>query len=219
MKSKTILLLTCIALTSALCFAGKQFMKPVALAASSYPAHDSHPNEKLSVAVDPYDMPDKAQAFSTPYQEMGYLPVFFVITNDSDEVISLGNMKAQLLTRNRTKLFPATNDDLYRRLSRPAQASNVPNPLPLPRKRVKGGVSKKQLDEMDAAQFAARAVEPHTTHSGFLFFDITGISTPLAGATFFLTGVTDGTGHEFMYFEIPLEKYLSAPATPPAAKP
>ena len=34
---------------------------------------------------------------------------------------------------------------------------------------------------------------------------------PLAGAHFYLTGVRDAKGNELMYFEIPLEKYLSAP--------
>jgi hypothetical protein len=45
-----------------------------------------------------------------------------------------------------------------------------------------------------------------------MFFDVSGISTPLAGANFYLTGVRDSKGNELMYFEIPLEKYLSAPS-------
>ena len=58
----------------------------------------------------------------------------------------------------------------------------------------------------------AKAVEPHSTQVGFLFFDVSGISVPLAGAHFYLTGVRDARGNELMYFEVPLEKYLSAPA-------
>jgi len=73
-------------------------------------------------------------------------------------------------------------------------------------------VSKEALDEMQNSQFAAKAIEPHSTQSGFLFFDVTGISTPLAGATFYLNGVRDAKGNELLYFEVPLEKYLSAPA-------
>ena len=67
------------------------------------------------------------------------------------------------------------------------------------------------MDEIDSAQFAARAVEPHTTQSGFLFFDVSGMTTPLAGAHIDVTGVTDAKGNELMYFEIPMEKYLDAP--------
>jgi hypothetical protein len=123
-------------------------------------------------------------------------------------------MSVQFVTVNHSKISPATADDLYRRLSHPSQ-SNVPSPLPIPRKKVKGAVSQKTLDEIDAAQFQAKAVEPHTTQSGFLFFDVEDISTPLAGANLYLTGVRDGSGHELMYFEIPMEKYLSAPQSKP----
>jgi hypothetical protein len=72
-------------------------------------------------------------------------------------------------------------------------------------------VNKKTWDELERAQFAAKAVEPHSTVRGFLFFDVMDISNPLAGADFFLMGVRDARGTELMYFEIPLEKYLSAP--------
>jgi hypothetical protein len=78
-------------------------------------------------------------------------------------------------------------------------------PLPFPTKTVKGGVSPKQLEEIQRAQFGARAVEPHTTQAGFLFFDVSGISNPVAGARFYLTGVRDSKGDEIMYFEIPLD--------------
>ena len=37
-------------------------------------------------------------------------------------------------------------------------------------------------------------------------------TAPLAGANFYLTGVRDAKGTELMYFEIPLEKYLTAPS-------
>ena len=67
------------------------------------------------------------------------------------------------------------------------------------------------MDEIDRAQFSAKAVEPHSTARGFLFFDVQGISNPLAGASFYLMGVRDAKDNELMYFEIPLEKYLSAP--------
>jgi hypothetical protein len=203
---------------SVICFAGKSFVKPVASSARTYPAHDEHPTEHVAVAADPYDMADKAAIFSVKYQEQGYLPVFLIVSNDGNQPISLTDMTAQLVTVNRTKLAPATTDDLYRRLSRPAR-SDVPSPLPFPRKKVKGAVSQQALDEINAAQFSAKAVEPHTTQSGFIFFDIAGISTPLAGANFYLNRVRDASGNELMYFEIPMEKYLSAPSSRPAVNP
>jgi len=195
-----------------LAVAAKEFSMPMAQPARTYPAHDDHTMEKVVVAVDPYDVEDKASIFSVNYRNYGYMPVFFVVTNDGDQPISLVGMKAQLNTKDRSKLFPATTDDLVRRLSHPSR-NDRPNtlPIPLPRKEVKGGVSRKTWDEIEQAQFGAKAVEPHSTARGFLFFDIADISNPLAGANFYLMGVRDAKGTELMYFEIPMEKYLSAP--------
>ncbi len=193
-------------------FAGKEFIMPTAQSARVYPAHDEHPSEKVVVAVDPYDVENKASIFTVNYRNNGYLPVFFVITNDGDQPISLVGMKAQLNTRDRSKLLPASTDDLLRRLSHPARNDHQNTlPIPLPKKEVKGGVNRKTWEEIETAQFAAQAVEPHSTARGFLFFDVTDISHPLAGASFYLMGVNDAKGNELMYFEIPLEKYLSAP--------
>lgn len=191
---------------SAVCLAGKEFVRPVAQAAKMYPAHDSH--DGVTVAIDPYDKAEKRQAFSVDWMEHGYLPVFVVITNDGDEPISFSNMKAQLVTARRTKLMPATVDDLYRRLSNPQRAT-IPSPLPLPGKKIKGSVSKKALDEIDAARFGARGVEPHSTQAGFLFFDISDVSSPLPGSNFFLMGVQNAKGEELMYFEVSVDKYLN----------
>ena len=194
--------------------AAKEFAMPAAQPARTYPAHDDHPMEKVVVAVDPYDVEDKASIFSVNYRNNGYMPVFFVITNDGDQPVSLVNMQAQLNTKDRSKLFPSTTDEVVRRLSHPSRndgATRLPIPIPLPKKEVKGGVSRKTWDEIEQAQFAAKAVEPHSTARGFLFFDIADISNPLAGANFYLMGVQDAKGNELMYFEIPMEKYLSAP--------
>ena len=107
---------------------------------------------------------------------------------------------------------PAVEDDIERRLAKP-NARTRPSPLPIPsRNKVKGGVSMDTREEIQNSMFSARAVEPHSSQSGFLYFDVAGISTPLAGAHFYLTGVRDSNANELMYFEIPLEKYLSAPA-------
>jgi hypothetical protein len=190
---------------SVLALAAKEFVKPAAKAAQTYPAHDAHSSESIAVAVDPYDTPDKAQVFSVKWGEEGFLPIFLVVTNDSDQPMSLAAMRAQLITSRREKLGAASNDDLYRRLSH-ISANRSTYPLPFPRTKVKGAVGKKALDEIDAAQFTAKAVEPHSTQSGFLFFDVSGISSPLAGARFYLTGIRDGKGNELLYFEIPFEK-------------
>ncbi len=179
--------------------------------AKTYPAHDEHPMEKIAVGLDPYDLADKTNIFSVRYSEIGFLPIFVVITNDGDQPVELAGMKAQLVTVSRAKLSPATEEDIARRLARPSANTNR-YPIPFPTKKVKGGLSKQAIEEIQNARFEAKAAEPHSTQSGFLFFDVSGVSVPLAGAHFYLTGVRDAKGNELMYFEIPLEKYLSAPA-------
>jgi len=193
-------------------FASKHFVMPTARPANTYPAHDQHADEKVTVGLDPYDMPGKANIFSVHYNEIGFMPIFVIVTNDGDQPISLANSKAELVTHDRTKIPAATDDDLYRRIAKPIGGVST-NPLPFPKK-PKGSISKEAQDEIQNSQFAARAVEPHSTQSGFMFFDVAGIDTPLAGANFYLTGVHDSKGNELMYFEVPLEKYLSAPEKP-----
>jgi len=190
--------------------ASKNFVKPVARAAFNYPAHDLHRDEKVAIAADPYDTAEKAKIFSIDFAGYGFLPVFFVVTNDGDQPISLAKMEIEVTTGDHSKLTPTSPDDIYRRLSNP-RANTRPNPFPLPRNTVKGTITQKQKDEIESAQFAARAVEPHTTQSGFLFFDVGGISSPLAGATMDITGVADARGRELLFFEIAMDKYLSAP--------
>ena len=191
-------------------FAGKHFVMPSANPAKTYPAHDEHANEGVTVALDPYDMADKASIFSVRYNEVGFVPIFVVITNDGNQPVSLAEVQPELVTHDRTKIPRATEEDIYRRIAH-APGGPSANPLPWPKK-AKGTINPQAQEEVENAQFAARAVEPHTTQSGFMFFDVSGISTPLAGATFYLTGVRDAKGNELMYFEVPLEKYLSAPA-------
>ncbi|MGA7753946.1 MAG: hypothetical protein WCB05_14015 [Candidatus Sulfotelmatobacter sp.] len=200
-----------LSLTSAL-LASKSFVKPEAKAAINYPAHDFHRDEKVAIAADPYDNQEKAKIFSTNFAEHGFMPIFFVVTNDGDQPVSIANMEITLITANHSKLTPVTTDDLYRRLSNP-QSSTRPSPIPLPHK-VKGGLSKKEMDEIESSQFAAKAVEPHTTQSGFLFFDVGGIDSVLRGASIDITGVADAKGTELLYFEIFANKYLDAPRNP-----
>ncbi len=202
----------CCALGVPLLLAAKNFEKPVAKTAINYPAHDFHRDEKVAIAADPYDNPEKAKIFSINFAEHGYMPIFFVVTNDGDQPVSIANMQITVITANHSKLTPLGADDIFRRLSNP-QSSTRPSPLPLPHK-VKGGVSKKEMDEIESSQFAARAVEPHSTQSGFMFFDVGGINSPLKGASIDVTGINDAKGNELMYFEIYVDKYLDAPVNP-----
>lgn len=206
------LALAAVVCATCLCvWASKEFVKPTARPAASYPAHDYHSDEKVTAAADPYDLAEKAQIFTVHWSQEGYLPVFLVITNDGDQPVSLVDMQAQFVTTRRDKISAATNEDLYRRLAHVSTGGTTPLPIPIPKK-PKAAVNKKAQQEIDEAQFSAKAVEPHTTQSGFLFFDVSGISTPEPGAHIYLTGLRNAKGTELLYFEIPLEKYLEAPS-------
>jgi hypothetical protein len=189
----------------------KDFAKPVAHVAQGYPARDNHPEENVAIAVDPYDTAEKAKLFSINFHEHGFLPVFFVVTNDGDQPISIASLEVKLITAQNSKLSPLSSEDIFRRLSNPQANTNSPIPFPIPHKKVKGTISQKEMTEVDSSQFAAKAVEPHGTQSGFLFFDVGGISSPLAGAEIDVTGVNDAKGKELMFFEISMDKYLNAP--------
>jgi len=188
----------------------KTFIRPVAEPAKSYPAHDNHTDEKVAIAADPYDTAQKAKIFTINFAAHGFLPVFFVVSNDGDQPVSIANMQITLVKPDRAKLTPVASDDIYRRLVNVnPQGETRPSPIPIPQKKVKGAITQEERDEVDSSQFAARAVEPHSSQSGFLFFDVAGISAPLAGSSIEITGVDDAKGNELMFFEIPMDNYLN----------
>lgn len=199
----------------------RQFNKPRAFHANTYPARDHHKDEQVSIAADPYDMTDKTRAvFSLDYKAEGILPVHLIISNDGEKPISLRNMNVMLVTKRRAKIAPADEDDIYRRISKQIKRGDEPvlieNPIPMPKKKKKA-VSKAAEDEVTNSQFLARAVEAKSSRDGFFFFDIDGIDNALAGAYLVVTGIADGDGRDLFFFEIPMEKYLSYQPGKPAA--
>src|SRR5271166_980171 len=194
-----------VAFSSGVLWASKEFVAPKAANANTYPSKDAHPNEKVTVAIDVYNTAPKDDIFITHYNEEGILPVLLIVTNDGDQPITLKDMRAQLVTGRRTKLEALEVDDVFRRV---AHIQGSSNPRPVGPIMLPGGTKNKkaqqQYDEIMRAHFAAEAVEPHTTRSGFLFFDIEDVKDPVAGAHIYLTGVRGSDGNELMYFEIPL---------------
>jgi hypothetical protein len=212
MHRRIVLSIAMILACAALLWAAKEFQMPRAENARTYPAHDEHPKEKVTVAADPYDMPDKASIFTAKYNDHDLLPVYVIITNDGDQPVTLMNLDVTMRYRDRSKVAPATEDNILGRITNIKQrGGELPRtyPIPLPKKS-KGGIPKGALDELDQAMFKVKGVEPHATRAGFMFFDVSGLSNPLAGATLYISGIRDSNGNELMYFEIPMEKYLSA---------
>jgi hypothetical protein len=210
-------MLLAILICAVLAFAAKEFVAPEVHPAQTYPAHEEHKNEGVTVAADPYDTPQKAEIFSIRYRDHDLLPIRLIITNDGGEPVTVSDLKVQLITGRNTKISPDSSDDLYRQLAKP-QRNDQPtlSPFPLPRsKKVKGSLKKEALDEIQNAPFRAKAVEPHSTQAGFLFFDVEGVSQPLAGARLYVTGFRNANGGDLMFFEVPLDKYIEAQQSKP----
>jgi len=202
-----VVLTALLAFTSLGAWAFKEFVMPKPGNAATYPSKDSHPNEKVTAAVDLYNTSPKDDIFSTHYVQEGVLPVLLIITNSGDQPISLANMQVQMVTGSRSKLDALDVEDVFRRVAHIKASSTNPGrigPLPVPGGGVKNKKAQEQYQEITNAHFAARLVEPRATHSGFLFFDIEGLKNPIAGSHIYLTGISDNRGSELMYFEIPL---------------
>jgi hypothetical protein len=215
MKPSRLRLLSCVVLlliaASVSAKDKKGFDPPAAYHANSYPARTFDSQEHVTIAADPYDTPDKAAIFAADYASSGLMPVRIIVSNDSDSPIVLNDLKMEMVTNFRDKLVPQRPQDIMRKLARtdtrPDEERQVP--LPIPHRKPKKAVKEQVEDEIERSQFMARAVEPHSSQSGFVFFDIAGIRNPLAGATLYLSGIHNSKGEELLYFEIPMEKYLS----------
>ena len=133
-----------LALTT-LSLAAKRFVMPHPTDATAFPAHDEHPLEKVSIAIDPYDTAQKSSIFNGRYLEHGLLPMLFIVSNSGTQPVVLDGINVQLVLRERSKLSPANEDDLYRRLSRtPQNDSGVSRfPLPIGPRGPKTGVSRR----------------------------------------------------------------------------
>ena len=184
----------------------KGFNPPPAGIAATYPAHETHENEKVTIAVDPFTTSEKASIFKLKYRNYGFLPVRLIITNDGDKPLMLQDLSISLITTRKDKLEPATREDIFRRISRPEKATSRPKvQLPIPVPHDKDPVGKDARIEVEEASFVPVPISPRSTYSGFLFFDVLGLDNPEFGAHLYLTGIKSGT-QELFYFDIPLQQ-------------
>lgn len=191
----------------------KGFSPPPPGRADTYPAHEAHDDEKVTIAIDPFTSPAKAAVFKVKYKEYAFLPIRLIITNDGDQPLMLDSMKIQLVTANKEKLEPVVRDDIFRRISRPEKAASRPKvqlPIPVPHDR--NPISKEARDEVPLAMFSNVPVTPHSTNSGFLFFDILGLREPEEQAHLYISGIRTGSKQLF-YFDILLQRLA-----PPSSK-
>ena len=163
---------------------------PVQLA-SAFAAVEVHADEQVSIAVEPYDTKEKASIFRVDYLSHDVMPVRLIVTNLGDKPISLRDER--LMTR------------------KERQGGKIPLPTPLPPIHTKAKGSNKEIEaDFNTFEYSALAVEPHTTRAGFLFYDVSGLSHPLVGASLYLRKLRNADGNELFSFEIPFNKYLKS---------
>jgi hypothetical protein len=203
---KALRIVVSVALLTTLLFSEKHFNPPPVAHASTYALHETHKDEKVTIAAEPYNAQQTSAVFKSNYWEHGLLPIRLLISNDGDQTLMLQDLKIEYITARRQKLQPATNDDIYRMFVRPNRAdkSHPGMHLPFPVGKKREAIGKDTQDEYESAQFATVPVTPHSTHAGYLFFDMQG-EPPEPGARLYISGLKAGT-KELFYFEIPLDK-------------
>src|SRR3954470_21426679 len=107
-KALFLVMATVVATLTGLAGKDKAYLAPPVVHAKTYPAHETHDDEKVTIAADPYDMPDKtAGVFTVDYKNEGMLPIFLIFSNDGYQPISMEKLRVTLITRKRVKIEPS----------------------------------------------------------------------------------------------------------------
>ncbi len=183
--------------------------------ASSFAAVEVHDNEKVAIAVEPYDTREKESIFRIDYLGHGVMPVRLIVTNNGDKPISLRDARILFITAAGDKIQAAEPDDVERLMTRTErEGKKLPLPGPMPPIKMKPKASNQDIErDFDTFEYEALVVEPHSTRAGFLFYDVSQLDHPLRGAKLHLRKLRDADGNELFYFEIPFEKYLQSKST------
>jgi hypothetical protein len=185
---------------------------PPAPDASAVVARDTHDKDKVTVAAEPFDTRSKGDFFRNDYVGHSILPIRIFVKNDSDTPLDLSDVRIQFIAADGTKLPAATPDEMNRRLFRfkDIQPRHVPG---TPITYHTTPVDKKIQDDDKDFSFTETTVPPHTTATGFLFYDTRDLDDPvLRHAEIYVKQAhfADAKHTELFAFTVPLDKYLEA---------
>jgi len=185
---------------------------PAVQPATSFAAVETHADEKVSIAAEPYDTKEKESIFRVDYLGHGVMPVRLIVTNNSDKPISLRDARILFQTAGGDRIQAAEPEDVERLMDKKErEGAKIPMPGPLPPIHMKPKGSNKEIEaDFDQFEYGALVVEPHTTRAGFLFYDVSQLDKPLKGAKLHLHELRNADGNELFYFEIPFDKYLKS---------
>jgi hypothetical protein len=211
-------------LTSTLAFApsahAEKARKPKpALPAAQYPFHETH--SRVTIAAEPGDTKETAPDTRLDYAHHGFMPFRVIVTNDADQALSLDDARIHFISRDDAVIQAATDDDLQRRLfsSKSAAGTKIPLPAPLPSITIHHKpVDAKILADDNDFGFPTTTIAPHTTVSGYLYYDTRDLDDPILDkATLELRKVHfAGSEKELDSFEIQLKSSPDAKPTPQA---
>jgi hypothetical protein len=201
-----------LALCLALPAAASDHVPPRIQPATSFAAVEVHENEKVAIAAEPYDTKEKESIFRVDYLAHGVMPIRLIVTNNGSRPISLRDARILFQTAAGDRIQAAEPEDVERLMTRrDRQGAKIPMPGPIPAIHLKPKASNKEIEEdFDTFEYQALVVEPHTTRAGFLFYDVSDLTHPLAGAKLYVKELRDADGNELFYFEIPFDKYLKS---------
>lgn len=187
---------------------------PPAGKAADYPAMDSHPQEHVTIAAEPFDTPERTKFFRVEYLKYDFLPMRIIITNDGDKPVNLTDVRMQFISAAGDKIPAALPEEVERRtdvVKNPA-APGVKLGIPFPTIRGKSKNKDKSINQdFDTLGFQTLVVAPHTTQAGFLFYDIRGLDAPaLKHAQILVKMIKGADGKQLFDFMIPMDKYLAA---------
>jgi hypothetical protein len=184
---------------------------PPAKDASTYAAFDAHPDDHVVIAAEPFDTKEKESIFRIDYLKNDFMPIRLIVTNNSDRPISLVDARIHFISAAGDTIPAAEPEDVERRMTHVSNTGRkIPMPAPLPPMGGKPKTPDSKIEQdFSEFEYAAIAVEPHTTRAGFLFYDVEGLgSNPLHGAKLYLKELKNADGKELFAFEIPFDKYL-----------
>ena len=180
---------------------------PKAKPATAYPDSTIHKREHVAIAAVPYVTAGQQKVFGIPYRKFGFVPIRLIITNMSDKPISLEQTRVYFISANDDRIDAATPDDVERYIPLSyKQGRKIPvGPLHVPTHR-KDADWKVQQD-FDTYEYNAVTVAPHSTHAGFLWYDVNGLGAdPLRGASLVVEQIENADGQQLFYFRVPLDK-------------
>jgi hypothetical protein len=167
----------------------------------SYPCRQTQ--EKVTIAVQPFDTQEKTRlAFDKlDPNRYGIMPVLVIVRNDGPATLMLEGLRVEYISESRQKVeaIPSREVAKVNAPGRP-RVSGGPLPTQIPRSSTK----KNPLTDwtIEGRAFAAKALPPGESASGFFYFE----ARHRSGASLYITGLRDAsTKRELFYFEIPLD--------------